>query len=74
MTVCVRCGVETGLPEDYPMALSRADNETKICPTCGVEEGLIAFVIGRTEGRAPTAEEYARVLNMRDWPMNEEPV
>ena len=36
ITVCPRCGrTYHGLP-----ALSRVDNETRICPDCGVREAL----------------------------------
>ena len=37
--VCPRCGKTT---EDYP-AISRRDNETKICSQCGLDEALIDF-------------------------------
>lgn len=37
--VCLRCGKwYEGIP-----ATSRVDNETEICPDCGVEEALSSF-------------------------------
>ena len=37
--VCPRCN-ENDLPNGYPGALSRVDNITEICSTCGTDEGL----------------------------------
>lgn len=37
---CPKCGIE--IIEPF-FALSRDDNETKVCPDCGVKEGLLAF-------------------------------
>ena len=34
--------------EDYP-ALSRTDNKTEICPTCGVREALIHFGVKKSK-------------------------
>ncbi len=34
--------------EDYP-ALSRMDNKTEICPTCGVREALIHFGVKKNK-------------------------
>jgi hypothetical protein len=44
---CPRCG--GGVPNDatpgaYPGALSRVDNATYICSTCGSDEGMFNFV------------------------------
>lgn len=44
MDICPRCGKEYS----EPAALSRADNQTKICPMCGTKEALDA--IGLTKG------------------------
>ena len=43
--VCPRCGKEyTGRP-----ALSRADNQTPICPDCGTREALESMGVDTTE-------------------------
>ena len=43
--VCPRCGKEyTGRP-----ALSRADNQTPICPDCGTREALESIGVDSTE-------------------------
>ena len=43
--VCPRCGKEyTGRP-----ALSRADNQTPICPDCGTREALESICIDTAE-------------------------
>ena len=39
---CPRCGL--GLPDGYPGALSRVDNETEICSACGTDEALWQFM------------------------------
>lgn len=44
MDICPKCGKEYS----EPAALSRVDNQTKICPLCGTKETLDA--IGLTEG------------------------
>ena len=44
--LCPRCG--DMLPLDRPGALSRRDNETEICPTCGTKEALIDMM-GKTK-------------------------
>ena len=45
ITVCPKCGKPyTGVP-----ALSRADNETLICPDCGILESLAALGISQAE-------------------------
>lgn len=42
---CLKCGcVYTGVP-----ALSRVDNETLICPDCGIREALEALEISLEE-------------------------
>ena len=50
--LCLRCG---RLYEGHP-ALSRADNETLICPDCGVREALSSI------GVAP--EEQEKILDV----------
>ena len=50
--LCPRCG---RLYEGHP-ALSRADNETLICPDCGVREALSSI------GVAP--EEQEKILDV----------
>lgn len=43
--VCPRCGKEyTGRP-----ALSRADNQTPLCPDCGTREALESIGVDSTE-------------------------
>ena len=44
-TVCPKCG------KVYydPPALSRTDNQTLICPDCGIRESLEAFGLGAEE-------------------------
>ena len=43
--ICPRCGKEyTGRP-----ALSRADNQTPICPDCGTREALESIGVDSTE-------------------------
>lgn len=52
MTVCPKCGKPyTGAP-----ALSRADNETLICPDCGTRQALESIGID--------AEERERILSI----------
>lgn len=46
---CPRCGK---FYKDYP-AISRYDNETEICPDCGVDEAMIQYTGGKLE--SPTA-------------------
>lgn len=41
--ICPKCNKEF---YDIP-AISREDNETKICPECGMKEALEAFYKGR---------------------------
>ena len=42
---CLKCGcVYTGVP-----ALSRVDNETLICPDCGIREALESIGISKEE-------------------------
>lgn len=43
--VCPRCGKRY----NEPPAISRKDNETKICSTCGNEEALIDFQMHHRE-------------------------
>lgn len=43
--ICPKCGKPY---QEFP-ALSRIDNETLICPDCGVREALEAAGIGATE-------------------------
>ncbi|MCR4719681.1 MAG: hypothetical protein K5768_08655 [Firmicutes bacterium] len=44
-TVCPKCGK---VYYDAP-ALSRADNETLICPDCGIRESLSVFGLSEEE-------------------------
>lgn len=44
-TVCPKCGK---VYYDAP-ALSRTDNETLICPDCGIRESLEAFGLSKDE-------------------------
>ena len=37
---CLKCGK---IYYSYP-ALSREDNKTEICPVCGIEEALLAYL------------------------------
>lgn len=41
-----------------PPALSRKDNETQICPECGINEALEAFY--EADGRSPEELEEAK--------------
>lgn len=41
MKTCPRCGEETLDEDDVYNSLSRRDNKTYICATCGVEESMI---------------------------------
>lgn len=43
--ICPRCQTQE-LPVDYPSAISRYDNKTKICSNCGTDEALMMFVTG----------------------------
>ena len=45
LRTCPKCGKEY---QGYP-ALSRADNKTEICPTCGTKEALDAFNLASNE-------------------------
>ncbi len=38
--ICPKCGQEY---TDYP-AISRADNKTEICPECGTQEAIEAYL------------------------------
>lgn len=38
--VCPKCKQKYTLPS----AISRIDNKTNICPTCGIKEALIQFI------------------------------
>jgi hypothetical protein len=55
--LCPRC-VERYLPATYPGALSRADNATEICSTCGTDEALSNFASPNTTLPGPA-----------DWPV-----
>ena len=46
--ICPKCGRTF---TEHP-ALSRADNETLICPDCGVREALESIGIGKAEQEA----------------------
>lgn len=43
--ICPRCGK----PYSAPPALSRADNETLICPDCGTREALESIGVDKAE-------------------------
>lgn len=53
-TICPRCKasyIPNNLePGAYPGALSRLDNETEICSSCGVEEAIEQFYTGEING------------------------
>ncbi len=51
ISVCPRCGKSYA---EHP-ALSRVDNETLICPDCGIREALESLGVG--------AEEQDSILN-----------
>lgn len=46
LPVCPRCNnyiPNNEMPGKYPGAISRLDNETEICSSCGVEEAIMDF-------------------------------
>lgn len=47
-TRCPRCEQNTMRPEQVMNALSRRDNETYICSSCGVAEAMEDFFTSRT--------------------------
>ena len=51
-TICPKCGREYSAPP----AISRTDNETKICPVCGIAEALEAASIPEDERERILAE------------------
>ena len=67
---CPRCGRRYN---DYP-AISRYDNETEICPDCGVEEAMINFTGGHLEDPHVYDEETGEELieEEDEIPSNEE--
>ena len=65
---CPRCGAKY---TDYP-AVSRYDNETYICPACGVEEAMINYTHGNlSDPRQFTKENFTEEVNI-DNPSAEE--
>ncbi|MCD7785745.1 MAG: hypothetical protein LUH18_09300 [Oscillospiraceae bacterium] len=53
-SVCLRCGKTfVGVP-----AVSREDNETPICPDCGVREALDSIKVSKEE-----QDEILRIIN-----------
>lgn len=58
-TTCPRCGREGETP-----ALSRKDNVTHVCSSCGTDEGMAQFKGGRDAevwpGYPGIAEQYRR--------------
>ena len=55
MRHCTRCGNDY---EEYP-AISRADNKTEICSSCGTDEAMICFVMHQ---KGNTLEEITQTL------------
>lgn len=52
--ICPKCNKKY---DEYP-AISRVDNKTKICPTCGTKEALDAFKnIQKTKSSQKVAEK-----------------
>ena len=66
MTICPKCGREY----DCPPAISREDNETEICPICGVVEALAPLQISDDEKRRLIADaEQAEIEHGRVKPL-----
>lgn len=64
MAICSRCGREY----DCPPAISRVDNESKICPVCGVAEAVV--VLSEEEQKQIIADvERAEIENGRVKPL-----
>lgn len=57
VAICPKCGRESTCPP----AISRVDNETEICPVCGVIEALEAAGIKKEE-----AEEIIRCVEAKE--------
>ena len=47
MKACPKCGCGY----DDPPAISRDDNKTEICPSCGIREALEAFERSKNDKR-----------------------
>lgn len=45
LVICPRCQ-DNLLPQGYPGAISRIDNETEICSPCGTDEGMRDYFDG----------------------------
>ena len=62
MAICPKCGREYNCPP----AISRDDNETEICPVCGVVESLVPLQISDEEKeRLITEAEQAEIEHGR---------
>ena len=62
MAICPKCGREYNCPP----AISREDNETEICPVCGVVESLVPLQINDDEKERLIAEaEQAEIEHGR---------
>jgi hypothetical protein len=62
--ICPRCAHYIPSDEEpgaYPGAMSRADDETEVCSSCGSEEGLLDFAASVKAGR------YVRATSKVDW-------
>lgn len=57
---CSRCG---RFYEEAP-ALSRKDNETDICPTCGLEESLMSCSQGEIKDHWFDGQVWVRIDNV----------
>jgi hypothetical protein len=64
--LCPRCKVDyfdtKGIKAKHP-ALSRRDNKTNICSSCGVEEALFDFSKSRNDISKEEVEKEMRWLN-----------
>jgi DNA-directed RNA polymerase subunit RPC12/RpoP len=62
--VCPRCIHNILREPEASNALSRRDNKTYICATCGNEEAIVDM--GRSEGRVLPKRQLVREARMRD--------
>ena len=70
MAICPKCGREYNCPP----AISREDNETEICPVCGVVESLVPLQINDDEKERLIAEaEQAEIEHGRVKPSPQKP-
>ena len=73
MKICPRCK----LPYYYKPALSRRDNKTLICPQCGTEEGLIAWLDSKGAtipyDASVREDNFAAYLNGKEVNMSDQP-